>query len=391
MKKQFVAGIIVALLAACQSEKPSSGLITIDVTGNHPELKLTLQDLLDVEYIALETTDDFLTQGGVESIGEKYIVVRNWHQDGDIFFFDRQTGRAIRKINRKGEGSEEYSRITKIILDEVNNELFVGDLMTSKILVYDLEGVHKRTLKLPEDCRNWSIYPFNNEHLIAYDHSATYNPGSDREDKSYHLIFSKKDGNIVKGIYIPYEKVKSLMVEAGNNVAVPKLDAIAPHKEDFFFTEPSSDTVYYFNTKNQALTPYLVKESTSKPEKVLKMGVVTNRYCVMSTTEIKFDFSKGSGFPISYLVYDKQTNRLHKASVSNADFINGQQGVLIENLQQGDIAAIQVLQSHRLVEAYESGKIQNETLKKIVSGLNEESNPVIMIMKHKKADAEATK
>ena len=59
MKKQFVAGIIVALLAACQSEKPSSGLITIDVTGNHPELKLTLQDLLDVEYIALETTDDF--------------------------------------------------------------------------------------------------------------------------------------------------------------------------------------------------------------------------------------------------------------------------------------------------------------------------------------------
>lgn len=383
MKKQLVAGIILFILAACQSEKPSSDLITVDVAGTHPELKLTLQDFMDVEYIPLETTDDFLTQGGVQSIGEKYIVVRNWHQDGDIFFFDRHTGRAIRKINRKGEGGEEYSRITKIILDEVNNELFVGDLITSKILVYDLEGVYKRTLKLPENSRNWSIYPFDNEHLMVYDHSATYNPGSDREEKSYHLILSKKDGSIVKGIYIPYEKVKSLMVEDGNNVAVPKLDAIAPYKEDFFFTEPSSDTVYYFNTKNHALTPYLVKESTSKPERVLRMGVVTDRYCFMATTEIKFDFAKGSGFPISYLVYDKQTSLLHKASVSNADFTDGQRGVLIENLQQGNIAAIQVLQSHRLVEAYEAGKIQNETLKKIVSGLNEESNPVIMLMKHK--------
>ena len=35
------------------------------VTKSYPEKELIIQDFMDVEYIALETTDEFLTQGVV--------------------------------------------------------------------------------------------------------------------------------------------------------------------------------------------------------------------------------------------------------------------------------------------------------------------------------------
>ena len=61
-------------MAGCGRNKQgneSDGFITVDATANYPEKELILQDFTDVEYIALETTDEFLTQGAVRAIGNK--------------------------------------------------------------------------------------------------------------------------------------------------------------------------------------------------------------------------------------------------------------------------------------------------------------------------------
>lgn len=77
-------------------------------------------------------------------MGAKIIVVRNDIQDGDIYLFDRKKGTGIRKINRKGNGNEEYTIAYNVVLDEDNEELFVNDVMQNKIIVYDLSGNYKR-------------------------------------------------------------------------------------------------------------------------------------------------------------------------------------------------------------------------------------------------------
>lgn len=41
---------------------------------------------MDVEYVALETTDEFLTQGLVQDVGKEYILATNRNNDGDILF-----------------------------------------------------------------------------------------------------------------------------------------------------------------------------------------------------------------------------------------------------------------------------------------------------------------
>lgn len=97
---------------------------------------------MDVEYIPLETNDEFINQGYVQAVGEKYIIVANYNNDGNIFVYDR-SGKAIRKINRKGQGGEEYINFRCVTLDEENNEIFINDHYKKRIKVYDLEGNFK--------------------------------------------------------------------------------------------------------------------------------------------------------------------------------------------------------------------------------------------------------
>ena len=49
-----------------------------------PKKELALQDFMDVEYIPLETNDDFVNQGFVQAIGKEFILVKNYRDDGDI-------------------------------------------------------------------------------------------------------------------------------------------------------------------------------------------------------------------------------------------------------------------------------------------------------------------
>ena len=50
----------------------------------------------------------------MQAIGKNLIILRNKNgQDGDIFIFDR-TGKGQRKINRSGQGSQEYTNIGSI-------------------------------------------------------------------------------------------------------------------------------------------------------------------------------------------------------------------------------------------------------------------------------------
>ena len=62
--KTFISAItLMASLIACRSQSEKTELITINVEKNYPKKELILQDFVDVEYIPLETTDEFINKG----------------------------------------------------------------------------------------------------------------------------------------------------------------------------------------------------------------------------------------------------------------------------------------------------------------------------------------
>ena len=104
MKNIHIIWIVLSLMMiGCKKNVSleNGDVIMIDVAKDgYSQKEIILQDFMDVEYIALDSSDDFLCQGQVLAVGAKIIVVRNDIQDGDIYLFDRKKGTGIRKINR---------------------------------------------------------------------------------------------------------------------------------------------------------------------------------------------------------------------------------------------------------------------------------------------------
>ena len=72
MKRTKSISIIIlsAVMAGCTGNKQATDdFITIDVNASYPEKELVLQDLMDVEYIPLETSDEISCWSPTEMMG----------------------------------------------------------------------------------------------------------------------------------------------------------------------------------------------------------------------------------------------------------------------------------------------------------------------------------
>jgi len=391
MKKPnlILAIILLATMTGCGRKQLSDIIITVDVTKSYPEKRLILQDFMDVEYIALETTDEFVTQGLVADIGKKNILVTNRNRDGTIFIFDR-TGKSLRKINRMGRGPEEYSPAHSIVLDEDNNEIFVHDISLKKIIAYDLNGKYQRSFTYNNDdevLRYSAIHNYDQNHLICYD--AT---GDLFEERSfYHVIISKQDGSIIRKIQLPFKEKKTTMarIQDGEMVitSLVPFQSTLSYQGQWILTQPSSDTIYKYLPDNRVI-PFIVRIPSiisMNPEVFLYPELITEHYYFMRTSEKvgKIDNGNVLPFPQTYLMYDRQEKALFRYNVYNGDFLNERKVSINAGPVNNEIAACRTLGADQLVDSYKKNEIKEGKLKELVAKLEKEDNPVIMLIKYK--------
>ena len=383
----FIETILLLVMTSCGSDNASTdGFITVDVTKSSysPKKELVLQDFMDVEYIPLETIDEFVNQGDVNAIGEKYILVTNYREDGDIFVYDRN-GKAIRKINRKGQGGEEYISCLKIILDEENEELFINDFLARKIKVYDLEGNFKRSFKQKQEGDTQfygEIFNYDKNNLICYDECNADIP---------FLLISKKDGSITREIITPFKEkklfIQLLRYEGGTRAAGPgPYSRITPFKGNWILLEPSSDTIYTL-MPDCSLRPFIAKTPpvhTLDPEFYLILKLVSDRYYFMESIKNVYDFRKEEGFPKTYFVYDTQEKDFFSYIIYNGDYSYKKELYMVMFTPintKGELWA--TIDAFELCRDYEKGKLKGK-LKDIAAKLGEDDNRVIMLVKPKK-------
>ena len=383
--KKINAALVISLfvMTGCEGNKQlTDDCITVDVSADYPKKELILQDFMDVEYIPLETNDEFLTQGAVQDVGKEYLLVKNRNNDGDIFIFDRKTGKGVRKINRQGQGAEEYTRINGMILDESNSEIFVIS-MGNKILVYDLYGQFKRCLNLDREVL--SVFDYDKSNLIGYDMSDYHNKGKDRS-KSYHVIISKQDGSITREIFIPFKTINTPIVTNGDGFVANYSYQIRLSHGKCTLIETSADTLYNY-APDGTLSPFIVRTpsaQTMTPEVFLYMGIYTDRYYFMEAVKNVFNFEKGNGFFADVLMYDKEEKAIYQVTVCNGDYAEKRPVAMTAKPINRDVENVTSLNASQLVEIYKKGQLKDGKLKEIASRLDEEDNPVIMLIKQKK-------
>jgi hypothetical protein len=394
MEKKITILAIILLIAAgfvgCKqsSSNQSEGIITVDVTKtSYPKKELILQDYMDVEYVVLETNDDFLNQGFVQDIGKEIIIVRNRTDDGNIFVYDRN-GKALRTINRKGGGGEEYTNLYSVTLDEDNEEMFVNDIYSKKIIVYDLFGKFKRSFKHKEDTEAKSmfyteIFNYDNNNLICYD---SYN------EKIAFLLISKQDGSIAKEITIPFKEKKTARAsrrdEASGmtySVSPGPYRTIIPYNGNWLLAELSSDTIFTL-LPDLSLQPFMVRTPSVQsmtPEVFLLLRVFSDRYYFMETIKNEFSFESNDGFPRTFMVYDRQEKAIFNYTVYNGDYSTKKEEYMNARPVSHEIESWQSIEPFRLIEANEKGELKGK-LKEVAEKLAEDDNPVIVLLKHKK-------
>ena len=381
---QYVLVALGVLLAvtSCNPAAEKDDLVTIDMGADYPKKTWVVQDFLDVEYVPLETNDEFVTQGNVRALGEKYIVVQNYNNDGDIYLFDRHTGKALRRINRKGQGGEEYLHIAHAVLDEAADELYINDNGGNRIQVYDTKGQFKRSLPYAEGCTYMFMHAYDERYLIAYDYSIYNRSGETRDKPYYHLLISRQDGS-VSGIPIPFDKVRVPVVSNGEIKVMGPGNTITPNRGRWLLAETSSDTVYNY-TQKTGLDPFMVLISASRPEKLLSVGTMTDRYYFLRCLKLEFDFDAWQGFPAEDWVYDVQDKKVYEGKMLNGDFTDEAYVDMMQYPVNGEkVAAYAVLSADGLVDAYGKGHLKEGPLKELAAKLDVEDNPVLMVMKYK--------
>jgi hypothetical protein len=376
---------LLSILFACTQKEKTAGneTVTVDVSREYPIKKMLLQDIADVEYIRLETTDDMLWQGGAGAFTDRYIVNFNF-TTGDILFFDK-TGKGIKKINRKGESGEEYSAYSRFLPDEENDEFYISDPNKKKIFVYDPDGNFKRSFDWAPDKRYTELTVFDANRLIAY-HSVF-----NEDEANSFLILSKMTGEIDREFILPQGGRRITdwhLVQDDKNIMVYKVLTfpILKFSPDLILTDVSSDTIFSMNTSTMERTPLIIQQparATMDPEVFLSYAMESRNYIFLYSVEK--NYGKGES-KTSVLVCDKEDGMIYRQDIQNGDFSSGGKiGIAPQTTHfsaSNKNVYLEVLQAGDLIEAYEDNRLKGK-LKEIAAGLDEEDNPVLLVARLK--------
>ncbi|WP_337942751.1 6-bladed beta-propeller [Parabacteroides sp.] len=371
------------------SQSKVDDLPVFDFSKNYPQKKLRLQDMADIEYVPLETTDDILLGGSsvLSAVTDKYILVHEVRL-GDIFVFDRKTGKLYSHFNHKGQGGMEYSWIKNgTILDEQKEEIYV---CSQFIQVYSLKGEYQRTLKINGFENDMKIFNFDDESLFIYD-DVVIEPGREnRTKKDPYRLVSKIDGSLISvlGLYFPKRYSNKISQQLEGNMWRP-LQIYYPQNmhfgSDVMIMDISSDTLYQLSPE-KGLTSLIVRTPSvhaSEPRKIWIPLLRTDNFMMFSTFILDFNSSGGK---TPTFMYNFKTGEMNKVSILDTEYDTrvwsqgrwepGGSPAIAKNMSAEFIPASSV------IDAYNGKRLVGNGMK-IAKHLVEDDNPVVRIIKFK--------
>ena len=391
IKSKFLFLVLSVIIVGCQSSKQkqqAGNLPVINISKSYPKKEIRLQDIADIEYVPLETTDDVLLGDlpTLTHVSDKYIIAYNLGE-GTIFVFNRN-GTIFSYFDRRGQGGEEYIGITAggIKFDEKNEEIFVLSNQNSRIFVYSVSGEYKRTLQYSSDLAITEAYLFDDETLLVYD---DFRPYRDVNSTKPYMLMSKKDGSIVPelAIHLPVRYADRVYIDLGNNMTTSARISTPNRRyfgKDHVIADISSDTIYLLS-QNRELNPILVHTPSvhsSDPGMVWTTPFITDKFILLHITALDYIAAeKGAIVPSKTLIYEFETGE-----ISEVSFVDVNRGMrqwipsfFPATAKNMDARCFQV---PNLKAAYEEKLLKGE-LEKLVATLDEDDNPVVMIVKFK--------
>jgi hypothetical protein len=376
--------ILLLIFTACNSDKPQSGLITIDIEKvvEQSVSNLYMSEIFtDITYVQLQTGNDIMIGNNPEiSVVDDFIIVK----DGDnCFLFNKDDGSFIRTIGAKGRGPNEFRSSRGGFVNPIKKRIYFLGLQGA-LLEFDFEGRFHREISMP-GFSNSNTNPFFSDHYTFIDNQiiAYINNPKGTEDKL--LIIYTEDSEIVN-------------VHNNSNILPEKTFTITYEESQFyhyrnqlFFKEIYNDTIYKVTYEQllphmvlhtgDYLIPYELKWGIQRSFSTL-IGILN---LIETSSHLFFRFSYNNDYFLG--CFDKTTEKL---SVSDWD-----SGIMDDIQNFIPFIPLKALNDDEVMGYTDAWKVVQwfkdnpekaaqlpPHLKKLES-LTESDNPVVMIARYK--------
>lgn len=374
---QFIPMIaFVAMSVSCGSSA-DTGMVTIDVEKSYPKKELAINDLWEVEYIALETDSTFLVPGGLPwHVGENKLGFVD-NRTGNLLFFDAKTGKKAFCINRKGPGPEEYKSVGALVMDEKAGEIFAWTIFDGTLQVYDEQGKHLRTLQMHNKKKGEYLYITN---FIDFDDERLLCSSNNMKGYAVHYLQDKKTGLTTIVDSIPNERYVSEYIFAEKDgvtySTAPSLTPFVRTSEGLVYADHSNDTLYRMSD-DMTPSPFIARTPRVKetePNKILRFNNETDDWIFLSGIEMAYDFSVREGLRQTNYGVEKASGEVYEVTFVHPDYEGKEYNPTALN--------VRYYPAEELLMALDEGKLKGK-LKEIASTLDEEDNGVVMLLKRK--------
>lgn len=387
MKNIYVVLTIVISLFSCFScKRQESKLILTDLNKicidpdtcrESFDMSTILSDSVDI--IPLETNDNCLI-GTIKKLRftEDYIFISDAVTQ-QVLMFNRD-GSFVQSIGKIGGGSHEYYQLGTFNIN--GDSIFIQDIASRKYIVFDY---HKREYK--EDIK----YPYHHLELIIQGNTFYELSSYFKFEKGYYNLFVQHLDQKTVDFMLPFPE----RVNKTSNYFVLNRQ-MCRNKEQTLFYFPLNDTIYQLDDKGvkaayeiQFTKRNITLEEKENVDDILLYAHQNGRilhpmYLLQSDRFIMEAYTEGVEF--RYLLFDKQENI---ALISKTIFFSslGGLGLLgnwfyIDNnefIMSYPAAAFKLNGSYSLDKEFNS----RQRFVKVINQINEDSNPVLFIMKFK--------
>jgi hypothetical protein len=408
MYKYFIIGLIIVFLIGCNRQKSveqNRDYITVSVNPKKALKSINMSEIFsEIEYIPLENVDKHMIGWVHRLIAYKNRFYIFDESTQSVFCF-QQDGKFLFELNRKGTGPGEYVKLMNIGIDHDNDHLLLCCGKIKRMHVYDLEGnyINSKSYESENIWANDFLYIGND--YVAFYGCYTTNAQYSKNGMTPNLLIAGTDDYKVKhtDIFFPSEIDMSAVVGNRSHFSSYQngtVSVLAEYNDTvFYISEGKVEPAYYIDfgdmKKDESFYSFLKRPTTV-------LGTVpeyekTHNICNMTTlVETKTDmfFIYHHKFIHHFAFYNKETEQIidvyNDFSKNNGDpfhnDIDG--GPFACPLSTDSESFFGVIEPYDILELKESIRastaVGKDKLLKILDGMSEFDNPIIVKMKMKK-------
>ena len=389
LKIRMLLTAIFILAGFSGRSQKSEELITVNVLDvKQSELNIS-QIAEDIKYLPLGNNIPMSEIEQVIYFDEQYFVT----DKNEKFLRFNESGKLLNQIGKIGRGPGEYQSVRDFVVHQKTKNIYcINGRKPDHIIVYSLEGKYLHSI----DLTNYTKYiGITNQNLFIYYFDA-------RKNIEKNIKILNIDGKIISGYSSKYNFTRSRVYNDWSECILYSLGGI------LHFKETHSDTIFYLDSVK--IVPKMILNSGDRQFTIEKREKINNDFLqnptVIGETMARtlrpinlFETNKYVFYFYRYdrkgrmLIYDKSTNQKIEidSEIGIKNDLDGGPNVELKTTKDDNTVFAWInafeLKAHVASETFKNSTPKypekKKELEKLANSLNENDNPVLMLVKLK--------